>query len=103
MDPNANQTIMRICKRTGRQFTIIPQEKAFLDKYGLPYPELHPDEREKDRQENIYERAFYPIKDAATGETIYICINPAKHPNWKFYGKNSYRKMREQTGNLIND
>lgn len=92
-----SDSTVKVCKISGRSFVLTPQEKAFLETHGLPEPQIHPDEREKIRRSNMYNKAFYKTKDALTGEDIYVCINPMEHPTWKFYSKASFLKIREKT------
>ncbi|MDP2630803.1 MAG: hypothetical protein Q8P56_05360 [Candidatus Uhrbacteria bacterium] len=70
----------RICRITGKKFTIWDQEKEMYEQWGVPLSDLHPVERL--RAPSAYWNTFnlYWTKDARTGQRILTNFDPEHFP-----------------------
>lgn len=66
----------KTCKRCGKEFKIIAQEREFYDDMGLPDPENCPFCRQEVREKMRGERKFYKYPCAKCGEEMVTTHNP---------------------------
>lgn len=65
-----------ICKRTGKKYRVLEQEKRFLQKIKMPIPTICPDERHNLRMEMRNPRKLYDRQCAKTGEQVKSTFPP---------------------------
>lgn len=75
VQPNICETVLS-CRKTKQQYKIIPAQYKFLQKQGLPVPDLCPDERHRERLRRRSPRWVWPAKCAKTGRDTWSTYPP---------------------------
>ena len=70
----------RICKFTNREFTITKQEKKAYERFGMPLPDIYPDERHRYHFSYSNPLTLYWAKEVRTGKKILSGFDPTDHP-----------------------
>lgn len=69
------------CKKCGKNFLIIEQEQAFLQKKGLTLPTTCPTDRQKSRLSTRGERNLYKTVCQQCGASMITTYDPERIPN----------------------
>lgn len=69
----------RVCKFTGKEFSISEQEKNAYNHVGLPLPDIHPLERHRYHFTYANPITLYWAKEGRTGKRILSGFDPAEH------------------------
>ena len=86
----------RVCKKCGKEFLILPQEKKFLEERGLPLPEYCPACRQQRRLSLRGERRLYKTTCQECGKTIFVTYNPEEMKS-KILCQACFKKFMEKT------
>ena len=68
--------ITQTCAKCGKKFLVIPQEKAFLDKKGLPLPIFCSTDRQARRLATRGERTLYKTTCQECGNSVITSYDP---------------------------
>ena len=96
--PNITST----CVKCGKQFLVIEQEQAFLQKKNLPMPKNCPQCRQERRLSLRGGRQLFRTKCQQCGKDIVVAYDPTKVTN-KILCKEDYQKFFVENDPIIKD